>query len=225
MPPAFRSKKEVVYEEIRQKILEGHFQPGSRLVIDELSQMMGVSQIPIREAMRQLEADGFVTIEPHVGARIAPIDASFIYEIFALLEALEVISTRAACQNISEEQLEQLQEMVDAMDTSIEDPTIWTRQNKDMHLFICDIAKTDLVRNTLIRVLDHWDRLRSYYMKDVFAYRITNAQDDHKLILDAIINRDPDKAERVIHKHNQTALQSYITHLQSKGHLVTVEGS
>ncbi|HEX2623126.1 MAG TPA: GntR family transcriptional regulator, partial [Phototrophicaceae bacterium] len=115
MAPVFRSKKEVVYDQLREDILHGKYKPGSRLVIDELAETMGVSQIPIREAMRQLEADGFVTIEPYVGATVTPIDANFIVEVFALLEAMEIIGSRAACQTMTDTQLQQLADMINKM--------------------------------------------------------------------------------------------------------------
>ena len=89
MRPTFRSKNEVVYDLLRQSIIEGEYKPGKRLVIDELAVTLGVSQSPIREAMRQLEADGFVTIEPYVGATVTKINADFIFEVFGLLESLE----------------------------------------------------------------------------------------------------------------------------------------
>ena len=116
MSSIFRSKKEVVYDLLRENILQGKYKPGSRLVIDELAVTLGVSQIPIREAMRQLEADGFVTIEPYVGATVAQLNAEFIFEVFALLEHLEIISSRAACRVMSDEDLQQLAAMIDQME-------------------------------------------------------------------------------------------------------------
>ena len=219
MTSNFRSKNEVVYDLLREDILQGKFKPGSRLVIDELAVKLGVSQIPIREAMRQLEADGFVTIAPYVGATVTEFDADFIFEVFALLESLEIISSRAACSLMSEESLNQLAEIVNAMEASVQNPSEWSRENKEMHLFICREANTRLVMKMMQKVLDHWDRLRLHYLKDVFANRIYAAQKEHHLILEAFYSRDPDEVERVIRQHNQTALASYISHLESIGEL------
>src|SRR5215475_11563901 len=94
----YRSKNELVYQRLRTAIIHGEYQPGSRLVIDQLAAELGVSQIPIREAVRQLEADGFVTIEPYTGTTVTDINANLIVEIFALLESFEVICSRSACQ-------------------------------------------------------------------------------------------------------------------------------
>jgi DNA-binding GntR family transcriptional regulator len=215
----FKSKKEVVYDQLRQEILEGIHPPGVRLVIDDLVNQIGVSQIPIREAMRQLEADGFVTIEPHVGATVTNLDASFIYEVFALLEAMEIICSRTACQVITDDEIIILDTMISEMDTSIDEANLWSQQNKGMHLFICDIAKAQLVRKMMLKVFDHWDRLRFHYLKNVLGHRIHEAQAEHKQILEAFRNRDADGVEQIVHLHNQRALQSYIEYLQSQGHL------
>lgn len=224
MTSVFRSKKEVVYDLIREDILQGKHKPGTRLIIDELAVNLGVSQIPIREAMRQLEADGFITIEPYVGATVTEIDANFIFEVFALLESMEIISCRAACSLMSDADIQTLGQMIEAMETSVTDPGEWTEKNKELHLFICQSAKTHLVYKMMQKVLDHWDRLRLHYLKDVFGNRIESAQEEHRLILQAILKRDADEAESVIREHNQRALESYIKHLRAIGQLEITGG-
>lgn len=224
MTSLFRSKKEVVYDLLREDIIRGKYTPGSRLIIDELALTLGVSQIPIREAMRQLEADGFVTIEPYVGATVTDLNADFIFEVFALLEHLEIISSRAACRVMSDDDLRQLADMIEQMDASVKNPNKWTSENKVMHLFICQCANTTLVLKMMEKVLDHWDRLRLHYLNDVFGNRIQAAQEDHRRILAAFYTRDPDEVEHVIHAHNQDALSSYIRHLESSGQIRKEDG-
>ena len=219
MSTEFRSKKEIVYDLLRDNILKGKYKPGSRLVIDDLASKLNVSQIPIREAIRQLEADGFVTTEPYVGATVTQIDANFIYEVFALLESMEIIGSRSACRVMSDEQLETLVQMTAEMDQVVTKPDEWSNQNKAFHLYICEIAQTALVMKMMQKVFDHWDRLRLHYLQDVSANRILEAQDQHKQLLEAFIQCDPDEVERIIREHNQHALQSYIQHLESEGHL------
>jgi DNA-binding GntR family transcriptional regulator len=215
MRPAFRSKNEIVYETLRQEIIRGSYKPGTRLVIDELAEVLGVSHIPIREAMRQLEADGFITIEPYVGATVTEINANFIFELFGLLDTLETTCSRNAVRNMSDADLQTLTDMIDAMESTLDDPEQWSQQNKQLHLFICECADTFLVLKMMQKVLDHWDRLRLHYFKDVLGNRIRSAQQEHRQILEAFCLRDPDEVERVIHEHNQQGLASYIQHLQS----------
>lgn len=219
MPSLFRSKKEIVYDLLRDNIINGKYEPESRLVIDELATHIGASQIPIREALQQLEADGFVTIEPYVGARVTPIDATFIYEVFGLLEAMEVISSRAACTLMTDDNLETLSQMVSDMDKTLDDSNTWSEQNRAMHLFICECAKTALILKMMQKVFSHWERLRCYYLEDVSLNRLHVAQKEHHQLLEAFQKRDPAKVEEVIHQHNESALKDYIKHLKAEGHL------
>jgi DNA-binding GntR family transcriptional regulator len=215
MRVAFRSKNEVIYDLLRTSIIRGEYPPGSRLIIDELAASLGVSQIPIRESMRQLEADGFITFEPYVGAKITEINADLIFEVFALLENMEVICSRAAIRRMTDADLKALADLVYRMDSSVSDPEQWSQDNKELHLFICQCAKTGLTLKFMQNVLAHWDRLRFHYLKDVFGNRIKVAQQEHKQILEAFRTRNPDEVERVIREHNRHALTSYIQHLRS----------
>lgn len=218
----FRSKKEIVYDGLREDIVKGIYKPGERLVIDELARQMGASQIPIREAIQQLEADGFVTIEPHVGARIAEIDASFIFEVFALLESMEIISSRRACVLMTDEQLDTLSAMVVAMDELVDDPISWSAQNKAMHLYIGECANTLLVLKMMTKVFDHWERLRLNYLHDLAGNRIPEAQKEHHQLLAAMKSRNPDAVETTLKAHIQSAISSYKHHLEEQGHLVEI---
>ena len=117
------------------------------------------------------------------------------------------------------EQLEAMARLIRQMDTSVEVPDRWSQENKQLHLFICDWARMALVKNFMQKVLDHWDRLRLHYLKDVFGSHIDVAQQEHWQILDAFRTRNPDDVERIIRAHNQSARLSYIEHLHAVGHL------
>jgi DNA-binding GntR family transcriptional regulator len=212
--PAFQSKKDLVYEALRTAILQCELKPGSRLVIDDLAAELGVSQIPVREALRQLEANGFVTFEPYVGAAVTEIKASVISEIFNLLEALETISGRGACQRMNDANFQELELLLRRMDGLLSDPDQWSRENAKFHELICEWADMQLVKQTMEQTLQHWDRLRSCYLKDVFANRVAAAQREHWQIFEALRNRDTAQLEKVVHDHNQAALIAYLQHLQ-----------
>lgn len=219
----FRSKNAIVYEQLRKSIINGDYKPGTRLVIDQLSAELGVSQIPVREAVRQLESDGFITFEPYTGATVTEINANLIFEIFALLESVEAIGSRAACAHMTEEQLAKLSTLIQKMDTTMDDPNLWSNQNKELHLMIGEYSQLTLANHVLHNVFNHWDRLRLYYLKDVFGHRIQPAQEEHKQILEAFLARDPDAVEKLIREHNQNSLTSYIAYLRSIGELAMVE--
>lgn len=211
MHPAatFRSKKEVTYDYLHDAIRRDELKPGSRLVIDDLANQLGVSQIPIREALQQLQADGFVVIEPYVGARVTKIDVSLVGEIFDLLEALETISAREACTRMTEEDLTRLKALLDEMERAQDDCDRFSQANVRFHQLICDCAGMPLVKSLMGQVLNHWGRLRCHCLRGVFAQRIALAQQDHRHLFEAMRSQDPVYVEQVIREHNQTARRAY----------------
>lgn len=211
----FRSKKEFVYTTLRDQILSGELAPSTRLIIDELSRGMNVSAIPVREALQQLQSEGLVQIEPYVGARVSDIHQGLIEEVFGLLEAFEVVSGRAAASRMTEEQFGKLELLVKRMDSEVNDPELWSQSNIYLHQFICECANMHLIKAQLTLVVEHWNRLRRYYLDDVFSTRIHAAQAEHWRLLEALRTRNPEHVSQVIHEHNQKALTSYLQHLES----------
>jgi DNA-binding GntR family transcriptional regulator len=208
-----RSKKELVTKTLRDAILNGELIPGTRLVIEDLAKQLGVSPIPVREALQQLDADGYVAIEPYLGARVAPIEAESVAEVFSLLETMEVVSSRAACQHMSDSDFNVLQEILVKMDSLIGDPELWSQENRHFHKYICEKSGTRLVGSLMSKVLDHWDRLHRYFLRDVFARRLPQAQREHWKILKALRARDPTETEAVIREHAQASLTAYTKYL------------
>jgi DNA-binding GntR family transcriptional regulator len=219
-----QSKKDYVVASLRRDILDGVLAPGSRLIIDELAAAYGVSPIPVREALQQLQSDGYVVIQPYAGAKVAEVEIDAIHEIFALLESLEVISGRAACERMEDADLDELEHLVARMDDLVDDPDRWSQENLLLHEFICTKAGTHLVEVLLRKAMEQWDRLRRYYFKDVFTHRIRESQPEHRAIVRALRTRDADLVERIIREHNQSALSAYVGHL-SRGDRSGVRGA
>jgi DNA-binding GntR family transcriptional regulator len=211
---AVRSKRDLVVAEIREAILNGELAPGVRLVIDDLAEKLGVSTIPVREALQQLHADGYIVFEPFIGARVAGIAAESIVEVFTLLEAMEVTSSRMACGRLGPEELADLEAIVARMDTLTSDAEAWSQENRHFHEFICARAGTQLVASLITKVLDHWDRLHRHFLKEVFVNHLPIAQKQHWQILRAIRTGDADEVESLVRKHNQSALRAYEEYLR-----------
>lgn len=208
-----RSKKELVSETLRQAILNGELLPGTRLVIDDLAKQLGVSPIPVREALQQLDADGYIVLEPYLGAKVAPIEAESVIEVFSLLETMEAVSSRTACQHMSEADFSALEMILLKMDSLINEPELWSQENRNFHSFICEKSGTRLIGSLMSKVLDHWDRLHRYFLKDVFARRLRQAQREHWEILKSLRTRDPARTETVVRQHAQAAMAAYQKHL------------
>lgn len=210
--PAQR-KQDAVYAALRHDILAGELRPGERLRIDEITHELGVSHIPVREALKQLEADGYVTIEPYVGTTVAELEARWIHEVFELKESLELISGRAACRRMSDHDLHEVEAVLKRMDDLVDDPEAWSVANVELHRLICERAGTKLAGQLLDRVLSQWDRLRRFFLQEVFAQRVVVAQQEHWAIFRALERRDASQLEEVIIEHNRRALEAYAARL------------
>ncbi|MBW7884860.1 MAG: GntR family transcriptional regulator [Caldilineaceae bacterium] len=217
------SKKEYVYRTLKEEIVSGALEPDERLVIDEVSQRLGTSAIPVREALQQLRADGFVVIEPYTGVRVAPISAGIIEEVFALLEAAEIISSRIACRYLTDADFAQIETILRRMDENAASGDLagWTEDNRELHLFICDRAGLSLLPVMLSMLLTHWSRFCHFYLYDVIARRIQTAQAEHWALLETLRTRDASAVAKLIQRHNRGALEDYQRYLQTRARPAT----
>jgi DNA-binding GntR family transcriptional regulator len=219
-PPAPHiTKQQAVYRTLRDAILRCELQPGARLVIDELARHLHVSIIPVREALRQLQAEGLVLSVAHVGGTVAPISHASVVEVFTVLEGLEVVATRAAAERISPADVTTLTDLVAAMDRAIDggSPGLWAELNARFHLAIARVAAMPMLLDMLQRAFDRWERVRRYYFSDVLIHRTRVAQAEHHALLAQMQARDLTRLEQTIRQHNQGALASYLAYLSGPG--------
>src|SRR3954463_6955462 len=113
--PKNLTKQERVYRGVRERILSGAYGPGFRVVIDSLADEFGVSALPVREAIRRLEAEGLVIYRPNAGAQVAPADPGLFDEEMTVLAVLEGYATAEAARSIGPEELGRLTEITDRM--------------------------------------------------------------------------------------------------------------
>src|SRR3954471_2979200 len=113
------AERRVFREEIREKLIDdiisGRLAPGSRIVETRLAQQFGVSQAPVREALRDLELFGFVVSSPFRGTQVREISPEDLLEIYPVRAALEGVAARAAATRIDEATLTQLEDLIGAM--------------------------------------------------------------------------------------------------------------
>ncbi|MGE5125622.1 MAG: GntR family transcriptional regulator [Betaproteobacteria bacterium] len=213
----FRTKQEYVYQCLRQAIMRCELLPGERLVIDELARRLEVSAIPVREALQLLQSEGLVVIEPHVGAEVAPISEAAIDEAFAIMEGLETVAVRGAIRRLADADADELVGLVGLMDDAVAagEHERWAELNTRLHRRMSEIAAMPLLREMTERVLARWERLRRYYFKGVLVPRVEQAQREHRVLLEAIVARDTERAEQVVREHNRAARAAYAQYLGS----------
>jgi DNA-binding GntR family transcriptional regulator len=128
-------KAEVAYRGIRAGILAGAYAPGSRLVLDAIAQTFDISTVPVREAIRRLEAEGYVTFEPNVGAFVAMVDTKRYADGMEALAVLEAAATALSAPHLTKADLQRAERLNRAMARSLEafDPVGFTDRNRELH--------------------------------------------------------------------------------------------
>jgi DNA-binding GntR family transcriptional regulator len=207
-----QTKQEFVWQTLRAAILACELQPGERLVIDEVARRLGVSIIPVREALQMLQAEGLVVTVPHVGAAVAPISRESIVDVFTVLEGLELVSTRLVAERGAPAELDALVRMMDECAASGRFER-WADLNTRFHHTIAASTGLPLLAEMMDRVLGRWDRIRRYYFNDVLSHRVDAAQQEHRDIVAAIGRKDFPALEAYVRQHNRNALAAYMQYL------------
>jgi DNA-binding GntR family transcriptional regulator len=211
------TKQQFVYQTLRDAILRCEFQPGERLNIGSLAKRLGVSIVPIREAFRLLESEGFIVNVAHVGATIAPISRQSIVEIYTILEGLESVSTRVAAQLAEPRQFNELEDLITGMDDALahERADDWSEMNSRFHLTSGRLAAMPMLEQMLQRALAEWVRVSRHLFRDVLLHRANAAQREHRELVVRMRARDLRGAEQLVRRHNQGALAAYTEYLDA----------
>lgn len=193
--------RDFIFERLRQDILEGKYKKGEILVESELAKEFGVSRTPIREVLRQLELEGLVVSIPNKGVFVQGISDKDIEDIYVIRRMLEGLAARWAVQNITEDQLELLRETCDLMEFYTEkgDLEKVAKYNTRFHEIIFEASGSKYLRNVLNQFQEYVTRMRRESLK--LPGRAKKALEEHRAILQALEERNPEKAEQLLIEH------------------------
>jgi DNA-binding GntR family transcriptional regulator len=178
------NKQERVYSALRERILEGAYGPGYRLVIDRIAEAFSVSALPVREAVRRLEAEGLVVFRPNAGAQVSPADPSLYQENLTVFAVLEGYATAEAAPRCSEADLKALaaetETMVRCMETL--DVLGFARANQRFHRVIHDACGNAPLVDLLRSIERRLDAIRRTVFTHI-PYRGLSSIEDHREII------------------------------------------
>lgn len=211
LPKIHLTKEDYVYDILRGAIMRCEIRPGEKLIIDSLAEQLGVSQNPIRGALRRLQADRLVEIVPHTGAVVADISPDTITEIFMLLESLGRSAFEVAVGKASDAQINKLRRLVDAMDAELAagNSDRWSDLNSQLHLEVARITQMEMLVEFTQRTLDSWDRLRRCYLEPLQSTGMAQAQAEHRQMIELLAQQDVPGLVSLIEQHNRRAKESY----------------
>lgn len=190
-----------VFNKIREDILAGNYKEKDELKEAAISKEMGVSRTPVREALRQLELEGLVTIIPNKGAYVNGITAQDIYDIYVIRSYLEGLCAKWACEHITKEQIEDLEEIIYLSEFHIQKEhweQIFELDNR-FHLYLYKACGSKILEHILSDYHHYVERVRKNTLSS--QERARTASSEHKAILNAVINKDEQKAEKLANEH------------------------
>ncbi len=197
-----KSLSRMVAEEIKEAILRGVFQPGDKLVETALTESLGVSRTPLREAFRELAAEGYITVVPRKGAYVSQVGEGEVLDIYAITSVLEGLATRLATPRLrSGPERERLLGLFEALKRHRErgDVDAYWAANRDFHQLIAGCCGNERLRNLI-------ETLRRQILKTRVVTlrapgRLEASMAEHEEILKAILAGDARRAERLIIEH------------------------
>jgi DNA-binding GntR family transcriptional regulator len=195
----YRPLQEIVRQKLREAILAGRQKPGDRLGISALSRRFGVSAIPVREALRGLEAEGMIEFSPNRGAIVKRLSPEELREIFLIRVDLESLSIRHAIPNLTNRDFRHLDNLIAQMDASSGNAIAWLNANQKFHLAISKAAHLPRLYLMLTAL---WGVSRPYL--GVYMAQTTNpikARAEHVALVEACRRQDAEAAVRILVEH------------------------
>ena len=196
-----RPLREMVYEELKMQILTGAIVPGTRMMEVELADEMGVSRTPIREAIRKLEKEGLVTIEPRRGAYASQISPEDMVEILEVRQNMEGLAAFFAASRMKPEQLTSLKDVSQKYNEAVSEENMENMIKYDtrFHRIIVESCNNKVLVQMIEQLQELVLRFRYIYY-DNFR-RAENMPEEHKAILDAIEQGNADAARDTADVH------------------------
>lgn len=188
----------MVYENIKRAIVEGDLVPGTRLTEAKVSEQMGVSTTPVREAFRRLSSEGLVKIIPWKGAIVQEFSEQELAEAYICREALEVLAIGLAIDHIDDAGIDKLYSLVENS-AATSNSSEFVEINSEIHNTIVAYAKNTTLANMLGQLSDV-----IYNNRNISAYSDSRRQaiyQEHLAIVQAIKERNQDKAKEAMRNH------------------------
>lgn len=194
-----RTAHQIVKDTLRRAILDGSLGGGTRLVQADVATQLGVSTTPVREALRDLATEGLVRLDAHRGAVVHEVTPEELAELYDLRRILEPEAVRRAAQNLTDEQLAELEALQRRMD---DEPDVirWIGMNRTFHWAIADAAGSKRLADTLHRLEDEAALYVGVSLRRQQA-RLGSGNDQHHRLVDALRRRDGDAAAEVMLDH------------------------
>ena len=209
--------QEAVLAELRRMLVTGELAPGSPVRQEALAERLGVSRVPLREALKVLEGEGQVVYAAHRGYVVAELSVDDLVEVYRLRELLEAEAVRRAVEQLTDDDVAALHAAASEVDVADRtgDVALITAANRRFHFLLFDLAGMPRLTRTLRQLWDATDVYRSVY----FAERANRGRihDEHLALVDALARRDAEAAVAAQDAHRAHSVAAVTAALEARG--------
>lgn len=198
---SYEPRAQDVARRLREAIYDGTLKGGAPVRQEAVARELGVSRIPVREALRQLETEGLVVIRPHSGARVATLDFAECEEIYKMRERLEPLALTESMGKLGDEQIETARRLAIELEGLQGDPKAWLEGDRQLHLACYSGVDTPRLLRTIV---GYWNTTQQYrrVLLTVFDdedYVLQHSE--HRLIVDALATGNARAGEDLMRAH------------------------
>ena len=213
---AYLPLRDVVFNTLREAILKGELKPGERLMELQLAAKLGVSRTPIREAIRMLEQEGLAVTIPRKGAEVAKMTEKDMEDVLQIREALDELAAKIACEQISEEQLEELVATMHEFEESTKTDNVKKIAEADVkfHDIIYQSTGNPKLVNMLNNLREQMYRYRVEYLKEEQTRNLLVSE--HEELVKAIREGDVQKAQDISFHHLENQRKAIIRTIRAE---------
>lgn len=213
LPPAETLPGRTAYERLLEEIAAGQLPPGTRLREVELAGRLGISRTPVRDAIRQLEADGLVVHTPRVGATIRSLDYAEVMELYEMRAVLEGTAARLAARAASDVEIAELEALNEELGAAEGDARRVFALNKQFHRTLLDAARN----RYLARSVNSLEKTLLILGPSTLSEsdRVREAVAEHAVVLEALRAHDGPRAEMLMRQHIEAAHRARLRQLRA----------
>ncbi|HEV3312729.1 MAG TPA: GntR family transcriptional regulator [Chloroflexota bacterium] len=205
-----------IARDLRESILTGEIQPGARLPQEDLAERYHASRVPVQSALRELAAEGLVTLIPNAGARVAPFDLSELVELYRAREALEPMVLAQSVPRLTDEDIDRIESLVAETEACAArgDRLAYVEADYPLHLATFQAAGIKRV----MRVIEgFWGTTQQYRrIYGLFPMTVEISVTEHRLLLDLIKSRNANDAAQLLGIHIRRTRHGLAEHVAAR---------
>ena len=208
-----KTLRQKVYDLLKEKITTADILPGEKISLRGLASELGVSIIPVREALFQLESERAIVIVSNKHIRVNNLAAKEIEELLRIRLSLETMATEMACDLRPESALQKIENILLKMQASIHQTKDYLKHNRRFHFEIYKLAESPILLDVIGNL---WARIGPYIYLHTFERRdLTLPMKHHKAMYEALVNRDKSKMVAAVERDLKEAAADIIHYIES----------